>query len=106
MLRRLGALFSALAASVGLFILQFDRDWTRKSRRVGRPEIPKAIRTLIREMQAANVGWGAPRIHGELLKLGIEISQATASETCFSEELSASTSDRWPEESSLLLGKK
>jgi transposase InsO family protein len=30
-------------------------------------------------MQAANIGWGAPRIHGELLKLGIEISQATVS---------------------------
>lgn len=38
-----------------------------------------AIRKLIREMQSANVGWGAPRIHGELLKLGIEISQATVS---------------------------
>ena len=34
---------------------------------------------LIRQMQSTNVGWGAPRIHGELLKLGIDISQATVS---------------------------
>ena len=33
----------------------------------------------MREMQASNIGWGAPRIHGELLKLGIEVSQATVS---------------------------
>lgn len=35
------------------------------------------IRDLIRQMSLANPFWGAPRIHGELLKLGIEISQAT-----------------------------
>ena len=35
------------------------------------------VRDLIRQMNAANPLWGAPRIHGELLKLGIEISQAT-----------------------------
>jgi len=46
---------------------------------VGRPPIDKEIRKLIREMQSANIGWGAPRIHGELLKLGIEIAQATVS---------------------------
>jgi transposase InsO family protein len=37
------------------------------------------VRKLIREMQGNNIGWGAPRIHGELLKLGIDISQATVS---------------------------
>jgi putative transposase len=59
----------------------FRRYWTWKSLRqhAGRPAIDKEIRNLIRQMQAANVGWGAPRIHGELLKLGIEISQATVS---------------------------
>ncbi len=59
----------------------FRRYWAWKSRRqhVGRPTIDKEIRKLIRQMQATNVGWGAPRIHGELLKLGIEISQATVS---------------------------
>ena len=55
--------------------------WTRKSRRGrrGRPCIDPNIRRLIREMQLMNVGWGAPRVHGELLKLGIELSQATVS---------------------------
>ena len=59
----------------------FRRDWRRKSRSrgVGRPPIDTEIRKLIREMQSANIGWGAPRIYGELLKLGIEISQATVS---------------------------
>ena len=57
----------------------FRRYWTRKSRHVGRPGIDRELRKLIREMQAANIGWGAPRIHGELLKLGFEISQATVS---------------------------
>jgi hypothetical protein len=39
--------------------------------------VDREIRKLIREMSGANPLWGAPRIHGELLKLGIEISQAT-----------------------------
>jgi transposase InsO family protein len=39
--------------------------------------VDREIRKLIREMSSANPLWGAPRIHGELLKLGIEISQAT-----------------------------
>ncbi len=59
----------------------FRRYWRWKSRRrsPGRPSIDREIRKLIREIQSANIGWGAPRIHGELLKLGIEISQATVS---------------------------
>ena len=52
--------------------------WSWKSRhRIGRPGIPKDIRRLIREMSATNVLWGAPRLHAELLKLGIDVSQAT-----------------------------
>ena len=53
--------------------------WTWKSRNVrpGRPDIPRKVRDLIRNMSLANPLWGAPRIHGELLKLGIELSQAT-----------------------------
>jgi putative transposase len=53
--------------------------WFWKSKRdpLGRPKISKGIRDLIRTMSTANALWGAPRIHGELLKLGIEISQAT-----------------------------
>jgi putative transposase len=51
--------------------------WTWKSgRRLGRPRIPTEVRSLIRTMSEANPLWGAPRIHGELLKLGINVSQA------------------------------
>src|SRR5467141_3560612 len=52
--------------------------WRGKSRsRGGRPRIPLEIRRLIRDMSVANRLWGAPRIHGELLKLGIEVAQST-----------------------------
>jgi hypothetical protein len=50
--------------------------WRWRSRS-GRPSVDREIRVLIRQMGSANPLWGAPRIHGELLKLGIEISQAT-----------------------------
>ncbi|MGH9203484.1 MAG: integrase core domain-containing protein, partial [Vicinamibacterales bacterium] len=52
--------------------------WTWKSRhRIGRPTVPSDVRALIRDMSTANPLWGAPRIHGELLKLGIAVSQST-----------------------------
>jgi hypothetical protein len=51
--------------------------WCWRSRRPGRPRISADIRDLIRRMNRANPLWGAPRVHGELLKLGIKISQAT-----------------------------
>ncbi len=52
--------------------------WTWKSRRCeGRPTVSPELRNLIRQMSLANPRWGAPRIHGELLKLGIQVSQAT-----------------------------
>jgi transposase InsO family protein len=52
--------------------------WTWKSRHgVGRPGIPSDVRQLIRTMADMNPLWGAPRIHGELLKLGIDVSQST-----------------------------
>jgi putative transposase len=51
--------------------------WRWRSGRPGRPKMAKEIHDLIRQMSRANPLWGAPRIHGELLKLGIEISQAT-----------------------------
>ena len=55
--------------------------WTRQSRRhgPGRPAVAPEVRALIRRMSQANALWGAPRIHGELQKLGLEISQATVS---------------------------
>lgn len=52
--------------------------WRWKSRSgAGRPKVPLEIRNLIREMSATNPLWGAPRIHGELLKLGIDVGQTT-----------------------------
>lgn len=54
--------------------------WTWKSRhRLGRPAVPPNVRALIRTMSQANPLWGAPRIHGELLKLGIDVGQASVS---------------------------
>src|SRR5712671_4857579 len=51
--------------------------WHWKSRRrAGRPAVPMGIRSLVRQMSRENPLWGAPRIHGELLKLGIEIAQS------------------------------
>ena len=53
--------------------------WTWKIRRgkLGRPTVPKEVRELIRMMSRDNPLWGAPRIHGELLKLGIEIGETS-----------------------------
>ena len=52
--------------------------WRWKSRRrCGRPPVSLEVRQLIREMSIANPLWGAPRIHGELLKLGIDVGQTS-----------------------------
>jgi putative transposase len=51
--------------------------WKSRPRGTGRPAVAADLRDLIRQMRAANPLWGAPRIHGELRKLGIEISRAT-----------------------------
>jgi hypothetical protein len=57
----------------------FRAYWRWKSRRRGgRPTMSGEIRRLIRAMSLANPLWGAPRIHGELLKLGIDIGQTSA----------------------------
>src|ERR1700730_14250592 len=45
--------------------------WRQRSRALGRPRMGREIRDLIRQMSVANPLWGAPRIHGEMLKLGI-----------------------------------
>lgn len=52
--------------------------WHWKSRSLGgRPKIAADLRALIRQMSAENPLWGAPRIHGELLKLGFEVAQSS-----------------------------
>jgi putative transposase len=56
------------------------RRWTARSRRKqGRPTVDASIRALVKEMAAANPLWGAPRIHGELRKVGIDVSERTVS---------------------------
>jgi transposase InsO family protein len=56
----------------------FRRYWRWKSRSFGgRPQISAELRTLIRRMSIENPLWGAPRIHGELLKLGFEVAQSS-----------------------------
>src|SRR5215510_12535513 len=56
----------------------FRRYWRWKSRSLGgRPQIDTELRALIRRISIENPLWGAPRIHGELLKLGFEIAQSS-----------------------------
>jgi putative transposase len=59
----------------------FKSYWRRKSQQVkrGRPSLDPDIKSLVLKMAKANHLWGAPKIHGELLKLGIEISERTVS---------------------------
>src|ERR1700704_49320 len=56
----------------------FRSFWRWKSRcRGGRPKVRLEIRQLVRDISLANPLWGAPRIHGELLKLGIDLGQTS-----------------------------
>jgi putative transposase len=60
----------------------FRMFWRWKSRRrIGRPTMSADVRTLIRTMSEANPLWGAPRIHGELVKLGIDVAQASVAKS-------------------------
>ena len=51
--------------------------WKVRHGKSGRPAVPKEVRTLIRTMSRENPLWGAPRIHGELLKLSIDIGETS-----------------------------
>src|SRR6201982_3305927 len=59
----------------------YRRFWTGKVRhgQSGRPALSHEIRVLIRQMCRENPGWGAPRIHGELLKLGFDLGESSVS---------------------------
>ena len=59
----------------------FGLFWTWKIRRgrLGRPEVPADVRSLIRTMSRDNPLWGGPRIHGELLKLGFAVGETSVS---------------------------
>jgi transposase InsO family protein len=52
---------------------------SRRGRRRGRPRTGESLRSLIRRMATDNAGWGAPRIHGELVALGFDVSERTVS---------------------------
>ena len=60
---------------------RFREYWTQLCARPtrGRPRINAEVAALVRKMAAANPLWGAPRIHGELLKLGIDVAERTVS---------------------------
>jgi putative transposase len=66
---------------VGWQRMGFRVYWARISRwkSGGRPQSSSEVRALIKRMATANPYWGAPRIHGELLKLGMEVSERTVS---------------------------
>jgi len=58
----------------------FRAYWRWKSHgRPGRPRVDRELREMIRRMCKENPLWGAPRIHGEMLKLGFEIAESTVS---------------------------
>jgi putative transposase len=61
-------------AGIGLFWR-----WKSPSRSQAEGDVSAEVKTLIRQMAEANVGWGAPRIHGELLKLGIDTGERSVS---------------------------
>jgi transposase InsO family protein len=68
--------------------------WRWKSRaRGGRPKVPIQLRSLIRRISLENWLWGAPRIHGELLKLGYEVSQSTVAK--YMTKRRPGSSQRW-----------
>jgi hypothetical protein len=72
----------------------FRAYWRFKSGvRAGRPKTPLEIRQLIRNVSIANPLWGAPRIHGELLKLGIDVGQTTVAKYMASRSLAGSIID-------------
>jgi hypothetical protein len=67
-------------------VVRWHRDWLRrrwtrrsKPRPDGRPPLDQQIQVLVREMATANPLWGAPRIHGELRTLGVDVSERTVS---------------------------
>ena len=74
----------------------FRRYWRWKSRNLGgRPRIDAALRALIRQMSVENVLWGAPRIRGELIKLGFAVAQSTIARYMTRLDGRAPSGQRW-----------
>jgi putative transposase len=61
----------------------------------GSPRVSREIRNLVRKMAAANSSWGAPRIHGEMLRLGFEVSERTVSNLMPRRPSNAKPSQTW-----------
>ena len=76
-----GVFIMKAATVVGWHRKGFGLFWTWKIRRgkPGRPAVPKEVRELIRTLSRENPLWGAPHIHGELLKLGIHVGETSVS---------------------------
>jgi hypothetical protein len=70
-----------VATVIGWHRKGFGMFWSWKIRhgKLGRPAVPKEVRALIRLLSRENPLWGAPHIHGELLKLGINIGETSVS---------------------------
>ncbi|MFH1434146.1 MAG: integrase [Pseudomonadota bacterium] len=68
--------------------------WKSRSRRIGRPKVPAEVRKLILTMALEN-GWGAPRIHAELLKLGFDLGERTVSRYMPKRPTDPDTLQRW-----------
>src|SRR5829696_4281214 len=83
---------------VGWHRAGFRLYWRWRSRPSGgRPRVNNEIRCLIRRMAGENSGWGAPKIHGELLKLGFEVSERTvARRSCGKTLLPEGVASTWP----------
>ncbi len=69
--------------------------WKSRERGPGRPRITAEVRKLIVEMAKMNVGWGAPRIHGERVELGINVSEITVSRYMPKRPPPAGSRQRW-----------
>jgi len=81
---------------VGWHRAGFRLYWRWRSRsRGGRPKVSEEIRTLIRRMAVENADWGAPKIHGELLKLGFEVSERTVARYLQRLRRRGDTAKRW-----------
>jgi hypothetical protein len=74
---------------------RFREHWTKvyRSGRPGRPAVPTEVRTLIRRMARSNPTWGAPRIVGELGKIGIDLAKSTVEK--YMPRRSTPTSPTW-----------
>jgi hypothetical protein len=81
---------------VGWHRTGFRLYWRWRSRPCGgRPKITAEIRVLIRRLAEENEGWGAPKIHGELLKLGFVVSERTVARYLRNVQRRSDPAKRW-----------